>query len=102
MRFRQKLANFFTALTAARVLHAGVRVDTGRPYFENRSLDVLGCQAARENHRSIGDFHQAPAHAPVVRLAGGTRCAGVWIESVGDKSIEVRRSPTPAMRSDPL
>jgi hypothetical protein len=36
-----------------------VRVDSGRPYFQNRSLDVLQCQSANENNRFIGKFYQA-------------------------------------------
>ena len=46
---------FSAALAAAAIFDAGVRVDSGRPYSENRSLDVLRCQSAGENNRSIGN-----------------------------------------------
>ena len=89
--FRHELADFLAALAAGGVFDAGVGIDSGRLYFENCSLDVLRRQSTGENNRSVGKFHQPPAHAPVVRLAGGARCAGCWIEGVGNERIDERR-----------
>ena len=57
MRFRQELVDFFTALAAGGVFDARVGVDSGRPYFQNCSLDVLRRQSTGENNRPIGKFH---------------------------------------------
>jgi hypothetical protein len=65
-RFQDEVADFFTALAAAGVVDAGVGFDSGRAYFQNRSLDVLSRQPAGEHNR-------------------------FWIEGVGDKRIDERR-----------
>ena len=57
---RQEQLDLFAALAAGRVFDARVGVDSGRAYFQNRSLDVLRRESAGENDRAIGKLHQAP------------------------------------------
>ena len=57
------------------VFDAGVRVDSGRAYIQDRSPE---CEAAGGNDRSIGQFHQASTHKEdgeelIILLAGGTK-----------------------------
>ena len=49
MRLGQEFLDFFTALAAAEVFDAGVGVDSGRPDFQNRALDVFRRESAGEN-----------------------------------------------------
>jgi hypothetical protein len=50
-------------------------------HFKSISLDDVRRQSAGENNRSIGKFHEEPAHAPVVSFAGGARCSHIATKS---------------------